>query len=89
MIIATSFFNNPHIKGTVEFLEKGNKVVIKGMLKSSKFKNSTHGIHIHEAGDLSDGCMGACGNFNPYGKKHGGPGSKERHVGDLGNIRFD
>jgi len=40
-------------------------------------------------GDLSDNCMGACGHFNPYSKKHGGPTSKERHVGDLGNIHFD
>ena len=77
MIVATSLFNHPNIKGVVEFSEKGNKVVIKGTLKSNKFKNSTHGIHIHEAGDLSDNCMGACGHFNPYGKKHGGPGSKE------------
>jgi len=45
--------------------------------------------HIHEAGDLSEKCMGACAHFNPYNKKHGGPTSKERHVGDLGNIRFD
>jgi|TARA_B110000305_G_scaffold231187_1_gene284350 Cu-Zn family superoxide dismutase len=89
MIVATTLFNHPHIKGTVEFEEKGNKVIIKGNLKSTKYKNSSHGIHIHEAGDLSDNCMGACGHFNPYGKKHGGPTSKERHVGDLGNIRFD
>ena len=59
MIVATTLFNHPHIKGTVEFEEKGTKVVIKGELKSTKYKNSSHGIHIHEAGDLSDNCMGA------------------------------
>tara|TARA_Y100000389_G_scaffold185132_1_gene204232 strand:+ start:31 stop:510 length:480 start_codon:yes stop_codon:yes gene_type:complete len=89
MIIATTLFDHPHIKGTVEFEEKGTKVIIKGNLKSTKYKNSSHGFHIHEAGDLSDKCMGACAHFNPYNKKHGGPTSKERHVGDLGNIRFD
>ncbi len=52
IIIATAFLNHPHVKGVVEFFEKGNKVVIKGTLKSSKYKNSYHGIHIHEAGDL-------------------------------------
>ncbi len=89
MVVATTLFDHPHIKGIVEFEEKGTKVVIKGNLKSTKYKNSSHGIHIHEAGDLSDKCMGACAHFNPYNKKHGGPTSKERHVGDLGNIRFD
>ena len=89
MIVATTLFDHPHIKGIIEFEEKGAKVVIKGNLKSTKYKNSSHGIHIHEAGDLSDKCMGACAHFNPYNKKHGGPTSKERHVGDLGNIRFD
>ena len=64
--------------------QRGYKPAHKMNLKSSKYKNSTHGIHVHEAGDLTHNCMGACSHFNPYNKKHGGPKSSERHVGDIG-----
>ena len=88
-IIGIAVFKDKDIKGVVELQENNNKVVININLKSNKYKNSIHGFHIHEAGDLTDNCMGACGHFNPDNKNHGDPESSERHVGDLGNIKFD
>ena len=41
-------------------------------------KNSHHGFHVHECGDISKGCA----HFNPFNKKHGGPKSSERHLVD-------
>lgn len=77
------------IKGTVLFTEKSiNEVNIDINLTGLK-KNHKHGFHIHEYGDLSEGCESMCAHFNPYGKTHGGPDSRLRHVGDLGNIQTD
>lgn len=46
---------------------------------------STHAIHIHEYGDLRDGCTSLGGHFNPDKKPHGNLLSKDRHAGDLIN----
>lgn len=87
-IIAIAFFNHEKIKGTIYFHENPKDKNIKISVNLSGFiPNSIHGIHIHEAGDLQDNCMSACAHFNPYHKNHGGKDSKERHIGDLGNIR--
>ena len=89
-IIAIAVFNNDKIKGTVTFTEnfKNNDIKIDVNIKGHK-KNSLHGFHVHEAGDLTDNCTSMCAHFNPYNKKHGCPGEKERHVGDLGNLETD
>jgi Cu-Zn family superoxide dismutase len=83
-----------NIKGIVKFyqiynsnIEKYDDVVIN--INVQGLSPGKHGFHIHEAGDLSDSCQTACAHFNPYGKNHGGPDSKERHVGDLGNIEVN
>ena len=77
------------IKGYVRFSENSdNRVTIDINLSGLK-KNALHGFHVHEAGDLSDNCDSLCEHFNPYNKNHGCPGAKERHVGDLGNLKTD
>lgn len=89
---AIAVFNNKvtgtTVTGTVTFEEQGDYVIIDIQLKGLS-KNGLHGFHVHEAGDLTDKCESMCAHFNPYNKQHGGPGSKERHVGDLGNLKSD
>ena len=76
------------VKGTVRFKDMNGNVQVVLNLNGLKI-NGYHGFHIHEYGDLSDGCNSACLHFNPFDKKHGCPGMDERHVGDLGNITTD
>ena len=86
-VYAIAVFNED-IKGTVKLSEDlvNNQIKIDLNLTGLK-PNSFHGFHVHEAGDLTDKCTSMCAHFNPYGKTHGCPGLKERHVGDLGNIK--
>jgi Cu-Zn family superoxide dismutase len=87
-IIAVAVFDSGKIKGVVHFIEdlKQNNTIIEINISGLK-KNANHGFHIHEAGDLTDQCTSMCAHFNPYHKNHGCPGMKERHVGDLGNLK--
>ena len=76
------------INGFVTFDEIGEKILVTVQLSGLKI-NGLHGFHVHQAGDLSDGCESMCAHFNPYNKTHGCPGMSERHVGDLGNLVSD
>lgn len=86
-VYAIAVFDGP-IYGTVTFIEDltYNRVKINLNVKGL-IPNSLHGFHVHEAGDLTDKCTSMCAHFNPYKNTHGCPGMKNRHVGDLGNIK--
>jgi Cu-Zn family superoxide dismutase len=75
------------ISGITTFIPKSSKrMLIKATISGLK-PNHLHGFHIHEYGDLSQGCTSLCSHFNPYKKTHGDYKGKNRHVGDLGNLK--
>ena len=73
------------VSGTVQF-EKASGSRVKVVYEIRGLPSGKHGFHIHKYGDLRDGCESACSHFNPSGTCHGGPRSRVRHAGDLGNV---
>ena len=77
--------NNNKVKGVVLFEQKEDKVKVTYNIKG--MDDGHHGFHIHEKGDLRNKCKNAGPHFNPNKKKHSHKKTKNRHVGDLGNIK--
>ncbi|TRY76609.1 hypothetical protein TCAL_03499 [Tigriopus californicus] len=74
-------------KGTLTFTQEGNgPVSITGEV--SGLKPGSHGFHVHEFGDTTNGCVSAGPHFNLDGCEHGAPANNKgsRHTGDLGNV---
>ncbi len=76
--------------GVVHFQsEAGGKVRVIATVEGLA-PNSVHAIHIHEFGDCTaPDATSAGGHYNPEGHPHALPDKKERHAGDLGNLRAD
>ena len=73
------------MKGNIEFEVDGKHTIIR--LNLEGFPPGKHGFHIHEYGDLSQGCESAGAHYNPDGVEHGD--LENGHVGDLGNVEAD
>jgi Cu-Zn family superoxide dismutase len=89
-IKAVATITGDKVKGTVNLVQDSATADVKITYSISGLDpNSQRGFHIHQLGDLSKGCAGAGGHFNPFQKDHGSPTDVNRHVGDLGNIASD
>ncbi|XP_020291397.1 superoxide dismutase [Cu-Zn]-like isoform X2 [Pseudomyrmex gracilis] len=82
--------HNVHVKnvtGTLKIVQSvaDGPVSITGTIHG--LPEGPHGFHVHEKGDLSEGCTSAGAHFNPENVTHGAPEDTVRHVGDLGNIQ--
>ena len=74
------------VKGSILLIQApGTATLIKGTVTG--LEPGLHGLHIHEFGDMTDGCKSMGGHYNPDGVDHGD--INEGHVGDLGNITAD
>ncbi|AYV76261.1 MAG: CuZnSOD [Terrestrivirus sp.] len=84
--IETFMCKDEEVIGTVRLQQEltGGPTTIKVNLSNLPY--GPHGFHIHEFGDLTDGCTSAGAHYNPFNNHHGGQDDAERHVGDLGNI---
>jgi len=74
------------VKGSILLIQApGTATLIKGTITG--LTPGEHGFHIHEFGDMSDGCKSMGGHYNPDAGEHGN--IDEGHVGDLGNVTAD
>jgi Cu-Zn family superoxide dismutase len=81
------------ISGYVLFSQKDDREQTLVTIKLSGFQpKAMHAIHIHEFGDMREGCMSCGPHYNPLNRNHGSIyiDKLERHMGDLiNNIKAD
>ena len=75
--------------GYIKIREDGKNNAIININITNLPPNSSHAFHIHETGDISEGCKSLKAHYNPHNKDHGGPNDHNRHVGDFGNLTSD
>jgi len=88
-IKAVAVLTGAGIKGAVYFTQNGCGAPVLVDVNITGLAAGDHGFHIHERGDLTDGCASLGAHYNPDKLDHGAPKDEIRHVGDLGNVRAD
>ena len=65
--------SNKKIKGHIEFeeIKQNNRYMLIIRVFIQGIKPGRHGFHIHQTGNLLEGCSSLCSHFNPDNTKHG------------------
>ncbi|XP_067675980.1 superoxide dismutase [Cu-Zn]-like isoform X3 [Haliotis asinina] len=74
------------VQGTIYFSQANpdGSVTVTGTITG--LTEGSHGFHVHEFGDTTNGCFSVGSHYNPFGVTHGAPEDENRHAGDLSNI---
>jgi len=87
---AVAVIKSEKVSGVITFSQtSGPTSPVKISGRISGLSPGYHGFHIHQLGDMTNGCKSMKGHFNPLQLSHGSPEDETRHVGDLGNIVAD
>jgi Cu-Zn family superoxide dismutase len=78
---------NSGVSGTVAFTQEGRNTPCTITAKITGLTAGFYRFHIHEFGDLTNGCVTAGPHYNPHSNTHGGPCDEVRHVGEWGTSR--
>lgn len=81
--------DNSQVKGNVTFIQNDCGQSVHVRVQLTGVKEGKHGFHIHEKGDLTNGCASMGAHYNPEKVDHGAPHHEVRHIGDLGNVEVN
>ena len=59
------------VSGVVKLIQDGETTLISA--KINGLKTGLHGFHVHQYGNLTEGCKTAGPHYNPFNLTHGGP----------------
>lgn len=74
---AIAVVTGPTVRGNITFIQNGKRVIIVGRVTG--LTKGLHGFHIHEKGDLSNGCASTGSHFNPDSVRNSKSFNKEHH----------
>jgi len=86
---AIAVVHGQYVHGNVTFTQNGCGEAVLVEVSIAGLDPGLHGFHVHEKGDLSNGCLSTGGHYNPDKHDHGAREDPVRHVGDLGNVNAD
>jgi len=88
-VLSGGFGATPGVSGMVTFEQNpsGRGMLVRGQL-SGLPRKACLAMHIHEGGNLAQGCVSVGDHWNPFNVKHGPP-TEVSHAGDFGNLITD